>query len=143
MAAFSRAAFDTSAFSEAAFDFGAAQQQIIGGGYNPSQGYSGHETRTRTKDDVRLERERLGILPARIIEEVAARQVERLETDAQKQYDELLRELELQGVQFEARYLEALTAYRDFLLNEEIARRLRQNINNEETMMLILIAAAV
>ena len=124
--------------------FGAGTEEVVGGGgYHPSQGYSGHETRQRTKDDVRRERERLGIIPARIIEEVAARQVERLETDAQKQYDELMRELELQGVQFEARYLEALTSYRDFLLNEEIARRLRQNINNEETMMLILIAAAV
>ena len=113
-----------------------------GGGSNPSQGYSGHETRRRTPEDVRRIREELGIIPRRVIEEVATRQVERLEVDEQKIFDELYREIELKGLQWEARYLEALNAQRELLINEEIARRLQQGINNEATMMLLVMAAA-
>lgn len=144
MAAFSSTAFNTSAFSIAAFDFGsAAPTQIIGGGYNPSQGYTGYETRRKTPEDVRREREELGIIPKRIIEEVAARQVQTLEQDEQKRFEELSRELELKGVQWEARYLEALNEQRSMLLTVEIARRLQQKITDEELMTLIMLAAAV
>ena len=112
-----------------------------GGGHHPSQGYTGYETRRRTPEEVRREREDFGILPRRIIADVAARQAERLEQDAQKQYDELQRELQLQGIEWDARYLAALADLRERLIGEEIARRLQMQLNNEATMMLLVMAA--
>ena len=62
--------------------------------------------------------------------------------DAQKQFEELSRELQLQGIEFDRRYLEALNSYREILLAAEIGRRLRMKIDNEAMMTLLVLAAA-
>jgi hypothetical protein len=66
-----------------------------------------------------------------------------LEQDAQKRFDELLRELELQGIEFDARYLEALNIQRERLIDAEIAARLRLIREDEELLILLLMAASV
>ena len=121
---------------------------LSGGGLHPSQGYSGHETRKRTKAEIEQDRERFGIegRVKKIIADVAAQQVARLETDAQKQYDELARELELQRIEFEARYLEVLSTEREKLLDAEIAMRIMARLQKEQqerdVLMLMVLAAA-
>jgi hypothetical protein len=66
-----------------------------------------------------------------------------LEQDAQKRFEELLRELELQGIEFDARYLEALNIQRERLIDAEIAARLRLIREDEELIILLLMAASV
>ncbi len=112
----------------------------IGGGLHPSQGFQ--YPRQRTKEDVRKGREAVGLVE-KVIETVAQRQVERLETDDQKRLEELHRELELEGVEWDSKYLESLNLLRERLISAEIARRLKLNIFNEETTMLLLMAAAL
>lgn len=114
----------------------------------PSGGYaySGHEVRRRTADDIRRSREEFGVIPKQaeeVIGQVALNQAERLEIDQQKRFDELLRELQLRGIEFEARYLEALNAQREALINAEIARRIREKMADEEMLTLLLVAAAI
>ena len=98
----------------------------------------------KTKEQVRKEREDLGILPKaiQVIKEVAQRQVQRLELDEQKRFDELLNEIKLQELQWDARYLALLSEERERLISEEIAARLQAKLNDERLMMLILMAAA-
>ena len=138
--------FDGPFFDGPFFDAGIPD--ITGGGSHPSQGYSGHEVQRRTREDVERARERFGIegRVQKIIQDVAAQQVARLETDAQKQYDELIRELELRRIEFEARYLEALSTEREKLLDAEIAMRimtrLKQDQQERDILMLLVVAAA-
>ena len=149
MASFSDIAFDTSAFSVGAFDFGSSPPATptgpIGGGYV-------HEYKP-TKRDISKARKRLGLedeisrreaeAAARIIADVAARQARSLELDEQKRFEELLRNLELEGLQFDARYLEALNRQREILINAEIAARFRAlAIREEEELMLLVMIAA-
>ena len=135
--------FDGPFFDGPFFDAGIVTPDYVpGGGSSPSQGYSGYETKVRTKEEVRREREDLGILPKRIIEEVAQRQAERLETDKQKHFEELNRELELRGVEWDSRYLESLNEVRERLINAEISLRLRQKLMDEEALMLLTLIAA-
>ena len=110
------------------------------GDYRPDQ---------RSAEDIRKARQRFGVIPPdaeAAIAEVAIRQAARIETDAQKQYDELAGELKLRELEFKAEYLEALAAERERLINEEIGRRLQQvldNNNNGVLLMLLMAAAAV
>ena len=78
----------------------------------------------RTQEDIRRARERFGITDeaAAAIREVALRQAERLEQDAQKRFEELERER---------------------LISEEIALRIRKIQNDEEVILMLLMAAAV
>ena len=149
MAAFSDTAFNTSAFSIGAFDFGStpppavdtAVPAIIGGGYNPSQGLY---ERQPSRKEISKARERLGLqdkLALAAIAEIAARQAERLELDEQKRFEELSRELQLRGIEWEARYLEALNLERGRLIDAEIGRLLKRKLT-DETMILMLLAAA-
>ena len=112
----------------------------------PSGGvpYRGHETRTRTKDEVRREREAYGILPkaAEIIEKVAIRQATKIEYDEQKRFEELARELEIARIAWEGRYLEALNARRQALIGSEVALRLQQKLLDEENTMILLVLAS-
>lgn len=93
----------------------------------------------RSPEDVRLERERLGIIPRaeEIIAQIAARQLERDEQDAQKRFEELFREIEIQGLEWNARYLEALAAIR-----EEMAVAERKRKDDEEIVLITLMLAA-
>ena len=102
---------------------------------------------TRTSEQVAEARRRFGIeeKAAVIVSDVAARQAERLESDGQKRFEELLRELQLEGIEFDARYLQALNYERQLLIDLEIQRRmqlvLRQK-EEEELLLLMMIAAA-
>ena len=115
----------------------------IGGGYHPSQGYTGHEIRRRTKKEIQEEREKLGILPKAqvIIEDVARRQAETLALDEQQRFEELQRELALEKIQFEGKYLEYLNARRQSLIDAEISRLIRDKMESEEVMTLMMMAA--
>ena len=118
---------------------------VQGGGGHPSQGYSGHEVRKRTREEVRKEREALGILPKRVervIEEVAQRQAEKLELDSQKQFEELSRELKLKNIEWEGQYLESLNQTRERLIDLEIASRLKGRLRDEEEILSLLAMAA-
>ena len=100
----------------------------------------------RAPEDVRRARERFGVLPreaAEAIAEVAARQVERSEQDEQKRFDELLRELQLRSIEFEARYLDALAVMRERLIEDARQAAIRRQKQEEEVMILMLVAAAV
>ena len=125
--------------------FDAQTLNIGGGGSHPSQGYSGYETRTRTKKEIQEERERLGILPRkveRIIQDVALRQAQKLELDKQKQFEELSRELRVQKIEWEGRFLEVLNAEREKLIDREIAQRLRFRVQEENDLMALMVLAA-
>lgn len=101
--------------------------------------------RRRTRKELSLERDRFGIqdeYALATIAQVAQRQAERLEMDTQKRFEELSRELELRRIEFDARYLEALNAERERLIDEEIAQRLRRIMDDEAVILLTLIAAA-
>ena len=121
-----------------------ATTQLVGGGiphdYVPS------------RRDISRARKRLGLddgfrdtetVAAAVIADVAARQALVLEQDAQKRFEELLRELQLQGIEFDARYLEALNIQRERLIDAEIAARLRLKREDEELLILLLMAASV
>lgn len=114
-----------------------------------SGGYPESAERVRTRKDVSAARSRLGItdeLARQAIAEVAARQAERLEMDRQKQFDELRGELELQRIEWDASYLEALASEREALIGLEIARRLRERLSREDEealWLLVQIAAQV
>ena len=111
------------------------------GGYG-SYGGGARVGRRRTPEELRKQREELGIVP-KIIAEVAESQVERLELDAQKQYDELRGELLLRNIQIETAHLAELAAIRERLIGEEIASRLRQRQDMDDLWMLVQIAAAL
>jgi len=115
----------------------------------PSGGIPADQIRTRR--DISRARKRFGlddgadreVVAATVIADVAARQALVLERDAQKRFEELLRELELQGIEFDARYLEALNIQRERLIDAEIAARLRLLREDEELIILLLMAASV
>ena len=114
---------------------------LIGGGYNPSQGLY---PRPPSREQVSRDRERFGLRDAvsLAIAEVAARQAQRLELDAQKRFEELSRELQLRGIEWEGRYLEALNVRRERLIDAEIGQRLRRKLD-DEMIVLMLLAASI
>jgi len=99
--------------------------------------------RRRTPEDIRRAREEFGILPARIIEDVALRQAEDLRRDEQQRIDELRGELRLQGLEMESAHIEALNARRQALIDAEIGMRIRARMEAEEMAILMLLAASV
>ena len=123
--------------------FGALVQPV---GPIPSGGIPSYADQRRTKKKIREARERFGI-PDEVriaIETVAKQQVDRLERDKQKQFEELNRELELRGLEFEGRYLESLNQARERLITAEISLRIREKmIADEESLMLLVLMAAV
>ena len=126
---------------------GSVAPPIIGGGI-PSQGYSGHEVRHRTKDEIRKDREKFGVIPKRveeIIERVAERQALEKEHDKQKHYDELIGELRLENIQVESYYLDALSAERERLIGEQIQRiedlRIQVEIQASKDLKALLLIA--
>lgn len=148
--AYSKIAFSIDAFSELAFSFDTATPpepdiattQLVGGGYHPSQGLY---PRPPSRQEVSRDRERFGLLDElalKAIAEVAARQAERLEQDAQKRFEELSRELQLRGLEWEARYLEALNAKREELIDAEILSRLKAKFRADDEMIILMLLAA-
>lgn len=120
---------------------------LVGGGFNPSQGLY---PRPPGREEVSRARERLGLKDsiseekaAKVIADVAARQAESLERDEQKRFEELARQLEIEGLEFDARYLELLNQEREHLIDSEIARRLRAIRDQEEILLMLLMIAAV
>lgn len=73
-----------------------------------------------------------------VIQQVALRQSESLLTDEQKIYDELTRELELKGLEFEAIHLKALNYQRELFINAEIGRLLRLKLEDEEAILILM-----
>ena len=123
---------------------------LSGGGSHPSQGRSLYELQKREergKREIAADRERFGIpdderLKAeRIIQEVAKRQAEALERDAQKRFEELARELELEKILLDASHLEALNTRREALIDAELKAHFARLQEEEE--MLLLIAASI
>lgn len=78
-----------------------------------------------------------------VIEDIAARQASRLELDELKRLEELERELELSGIEWESRYLEALNAEREFLIDEEIGRRIRDKLRQDEEALILILSAVL
>ena len=101
----------------------------------------------RTREDVRRDRERFGVIPkaASVIAQVAAAQANALSLDEQQRLEHLERELELRGIAYESAYLEMLNTMRERLIGEEIGHRLRllQQMEEEAVIVLMLMAAAV
>lgn len=146
MAAFSSTSFDTGAFSVNAFDFGGVTPvvvttpQIIGGGYiRHSPDYF-----KKSRKRIREEREKIGIAPEvlDLIDGVAKRQALAVESDSHKQLEELNRELELAGIEWQGRYLETLNDLREQYITEEISRLLAKKLRNEEDEMVLMALAA-
>ena len=76
-----------------------------------------------------------------VISDVAARQVVRLERDELKRLEELERELQLRGIEWESRYLTALNEEREFLINQEIGSLLRQKLENDQTALVLILSS--
>ena len=150
MASFSDEAFDTAAFSVTAFDFGSPippPAPAAAAAVAPSGGFPAVD-RGRTRREITRDRERFGIpdeeriRAEKIARQVAAAQAARLEMDAQKQYDELSRELAIERIETRTEYLEAMNAERSRLIDAEIAVRLRFLREEEEVILLLLMAAS-
>lgn len=111
------------------------------GGYE----YALRAPRRRTPEEIREDRRRHGIITRQaqaVIDAVAARQAETLRQDEQQRFEELERELALEGIQWETRYLEAMNAIRERLISEEIGRLLREKAiqtQNQQTLIAMLL----
>lgn len=98
--------------------------------------------RRRTPEDIRQARVRFGVIPDRIIEDVALRQAGDLRLDSQQRIEELRGELKLQGIGLESRHIEALNSRRQVLIDAEIGLRIRTMVESDDIAILMLIAAA-
>ena len=90
-------------------------------GIKPSGGFPAYEYERRDrKKEKRKRREELGIQPKalEIIAAVATRQALDPEIDKQQQLEELSRELEIQGIQWQSIYLDRLIALRGLYIAE-------------------------
>ena len=149
MPSFSSAAFDTDAFSENAFDFGTTPAVVVAPAARGTFGWLQPYDRGRSRKEIAKDRERFGIpdeerlAAERVIASVAARQVARLERDAQKRFEELERELKLLDIEWESKYLDALNLERERLIDAELFTRFQRLRDEQEiVVMLMLVAAA-
>jgi hypothetical protein len=97
-----------------------------------------------TDAELRKQREEWGILPKAeaIISAVAQRQAEAAKYDEQRYFEELTRELELQNIEFEGKYLESLNVQREKLIDAEIGRLLKEKFDNEDMEIILMLVAA-
>ena len=102
-------------------------------------------TRAPSAADIRRSREEWGILekPAAVIAAVAQRQAEGPSQDEQQRLEELERELEAQGIEWESRYLVFLNALRERHINAEISRLIRTQLEADNSERLLLLLAAL
>ena len=121
--------------------FGGGTETASGG--RPQIPFSAH-ARAQTKEQLRESRERFGITePAqKVIAAVARRQVEANVLDEQKRLEELTRQLELEGIEWDTRYLEALAQMRELLLTEALKAQFTMMQDEQDAIALMLIAAA-
>jgi hypothetical protein len=114
---------------------------VVGGG----RVYDFKYPRTPTREEISKARQRFGLEDetAKIILDIASRQAESLERDSQKRFEELNRELKLKDIEWDRKYLEALNAERERLIDAEIALRLRQKLDDEEVLMLLALMAGL
>ena len=99
----------------------------------------------KSRKRIREEREALGI-PAAVLdllEGVAKRQALALQSDPQKQFEELERSLKLADVEWQARYLEVLNDLRERYIAEEISRLLAKKLADEDDEMKLVMLAAL
>lgn len=115
----------------------------------PSGGFPYRDS-ARSKKEISEARKRFGLedsykeeIAAKVIADVAARQAEALELDELKRFEELSRQLQIEGLEFDRRYLEALNQERERLITLEIAQRLKRLREDEEIVLMLLAAAAV
>ena len=85
----------------------------------------------------RLEEAKIQRLAVEVLDEVAHRQVLTLELDEHKRFEELERELELKGIEWEARYLDLLNERREALIDAEIGRLLRLKQDENDVIILL------
>ena len=99
----------------------------------------------KSRKRIREEREALGIPSAvlDLLEGVAKRQAEALQSDPHKQFEELERALELADVQWQARYLEVLNDLRERYIAEEISRLMAKKLADEDDEMKLVMLAAL
>mgnify|MGYP001561717976 FL=1 len=124
-----------------------APEPAVISGVVPSGGFPARDVfpHPRTPHEIRKEREKWGILPKTqdIIEGVAQRQAEDLHLDAQQRLEELERELELAGIEWDGKYLTMLNAERERLINAEILERAKLLRNNEDAATLLLLIGSL
>ena len=82
-------------------------------------------------------------LEAEIVAEVAARQVAALDLDAEQQQQELRGELALRKIELRSEHLQALSDQRQRLIDAEIAVRLRVVQDNQDILLLLMIAGTL
>lgn len=109
----------------------------------PSGGYPTREFRDAIEGRVPRGTLRLPEKAQAVIEAVALRQVETLEADELKRLEELERELQLKGIEWEARHLEALNVRREHLIDLEIGRLLKAKLEADDELLLIMLAASI
>ena len=136
----------TTAFQSDAFQNNAFQIDAVAVTTTPPRGTVGWLTpyaKGRTKEEVRREREAYGILPKVqvIIEDVAALQAQQLALDEQQRFEQFQRELALANIEFDNRYLEALNAERERLIDAEIQRRMQQLVARRNMTALLMMAS--
>jgi len=109
---------------------------LSGGFYN----YGGQR---RTKEDIRKDRQRFGVIPpdaVKIIEDVATRQAESLKLNEQQRLEELTGELKLAGIEYRSAYLALLNQERERMIDAEIGRRIRESEDEKEIQIILLLA---
>ena len=104
---------------------------------SPGGGYWAREFKRRYKPKY----ERIPEQIQEVISYVAERQVQRLEHDELKRLEELERELQLRGIEWESRYLTALNEEREFLINQEIGSLLRQKLENDQAALVLILSS--
>ena len=135
--------------------FGADSGAVTPPSIAPSGGFPANDRRGRK--EISKARERFGLIDEtkqkadRIIHEIALRQAQRDEQDRQKQFEELSRELKINEIEWEGKYLEALVVERERLVKEkqqalENARlveeeRVRQEIQSAADFKVLLALA--
>lgn len=100
--------------------------------------------RGRNEEDVRKSRRKFGIPQeaAEVVERVAKRQAEDLSLDAHQRLEELERELEIAGVEWQSAYLAYLNEQRQQFMDAEIKERLRLELEARDIQAIMLLASA-
>ena len=112
-------------------------------GVKPSGGFPGqYGDRGPTPEQRRRARVLHGI-EAEVVSAVAVRQAATLQTDAAKQQQELRGELALRRIELRSEHLQALAEHRQALIDAEIGQRLRIIQDNEDAILIMLIAGTL
>jgi len=128
--------FDAVSFGGGIGGFDVDIVALSGGFYN----YGGQR---RTKEDIRKDRQRFGVIPpdaVKIIEDVATRQAESLKLNEQQRLEELTGELKLAGIEYRSAYLALLNQERERMIDAEIGRRIRESEDEKEIQIILLLA---